>query len=107
VHRGGRFEDLPFAAVAARLGSILPAAWSFMLAARARGLGSTFTTLHLQYEHEAAAILGVPGGVSQCALLPVGYLLGGTLRPALRLPLREVAFLDNWGQPFLIAPPST
>lgn len=95
----GRLEDLPFAAVAARLGSILPAAWSFMLAARARRLGSSFTTLHLQYELEAAEILGVPDGVSQCALVPVGYLLGDTLRPALRLPVRQVAFLDSWGRP--------
>ena len=29
------------------LGSVLPAVWSFMLAARARGLGSAWTTLHL------------------------------------------------------------
>lgn len=95
----GRLENLPYAAVAARLGSILPAAWSFMLPARARGLGSSFTTLHLRYEQEAAQILGIPAEVSQCALLPVGYLLGETLRPAKRLPVDQVAFLDGWGHP--------
>jgi nitroreductase len=95
----GRIEGVPLAGVSARLGSILPAAWSFMLAARARGLGSSFTSLHLMYEQEAAAILGIPPDVSQCALLPVGYLLGDTLRPALRLPVQEVTFLDNWGTP--------
>ena len=38
-------------------GSILPAAWSLMLALRARGLGSAWTTLHLPYEKEVAARL--------------------------------------------------
>ena len=70
-----------------------------MLAARARGFGSSFTTLHLRYEQEAAQILGIPAEVSQCALLPVGYLLGDTLRRAKRLPVDQVAFLDGWGHP--------
>ena len=30
-----------------------------MLAARARGLGTTWTTLHLLFEEEAAQLLGV------------------------------------------------
>ena len=41
-------------------GSLLPAAWSYQLAARARGLGSAWTTLHLAYEREIAELLGVP-----------------------------------------------
>ena len=41
-------------------GSILPAIWSFMLAARARGLGTCWTTLHLPHEREAAELLGIP-----------------------------------------------
>ncbi|HEX6870392.1 MAG TPA: nitroreductase family protein [Micromonosporaceae bacterium] len=102
----GRLENLPLAAVAARLGSIYPAAWSFMLAARARGLGSSFTTLHLQHEHEVAQVLGIPTGVSQCALLPVGYLVGDTLRPAQRLPVEQVAYLDTWGSRLLVKRPS-
>jgi nitroreductase len=99
----GRMEDLPYAAVAARLGSILPAAWSFMLAARARGLGSSLTTLHLRYEQDAARLLGIPADVSQCALLPVGWLVGDTLRPAPRLSVEQVTSLDRWGAPFLSA----
>ena len=43
-----------------RWGSILPAFWSFMLAARARGLGTAWTTLHLVYEREVAEVLGIP-----------------------------------------------
>nr|MCS5636315.1 nitroreductase family protein [Myxococcota bacterium] len=71
-------------------GSILPAAWSLMLALRARGLGATWTTLHLLHEREAAAELGIPEDVTQTVLLPVGYTKGAVLRPAERLPAAEV-----------------
>ena len=46
-------------------GSIIPAAWSLMLALRSRGLGSSFTTFHLFYEKEAAELLGIPEHVLQ------------------------------------------
>ncbi|MFZ4516025.1 MAG: nitroreductase family protein [Acidimicrobiia bacterium] len=80
-------------------GSILPAAWSFMLAARARGLGSAWTTLHLMFEEESRALLGIPDHVTQGALIPVGYYLGETFRPAPRLPVRSVASYNAWAQP--------
>jgi nitroreductase len=41
-------------------GSLLPAAWSYMPACRARGIGTAWTTLHLQYETEIAGLLGLP-----------------------------------------------
>ena len=40
----------------ATLGSIIPAAWNFMLAARARGIGTAWTTLHLMFEKEIAEL---------------------------------------------------
>jgi nitroreductase len=51
-------------------GSLLSAAWSYMLACRARGLGTAWTTLHLKYEAEIAALLGLPGDIRQGALIP-------------------------------------
>jgi len=54
---GDRHSNL---AIAGLYGSILPAAWSFMVAARARGLGSAWTTLHLKYEREVAGLRGLP-----------------------------------------------
>jgi nitroreductase len=78
-------------------GSILPAAWSLMVALRARGLGATWTTLHLLHEREAAAALGIPDGVTQTVLLPVGYTLGARLRPADRRPAREITYWNSWG----------
>jgi nitroreductase len=78
-------------------GSILPAAWSFMLAARARGLGTVWTTLHLRYEEEAAQILGIPfDTVMQTALIPVAYTLGTDFKPAPRAPLESFVHWEGW-----------
>lgn len=98
----GRTEGLSHPEAAGQFGSIFPAAWSFMLAARARGLGTSLTTLHLFYEREVAEILGIPPQVSQCALIPVGHLLGDGLRPAQRLPIERVASLNAWGDPLRV-----
>jgi nitroreductase len=78
-------------------GSLLPAAWSYCLAARARGLGTAWTTLHLRYEREVAEVLGLPPGVVQGALIPTAYYTGDTFRPAAREPLAGVLHLDRWG----------
>ncbi|HEX2806584.1 MAG TPA: nitroreductase family protein [Kineosporiaceae bacterium] len=87
---------LPAGNQAGLWGSILPAAWSYCLAARARGLGTAWTTLHLNYEREVAGILGLPDGVAQAALLPTAFYTGSTFRPAARQPLGEVLHLDRW-----------
>jgi nitroreductase len=87
---------LPAANQAGLWGSILPAAWSYCLAARARGLGTAWTTLHLEYEREVAEILGLPDGVAQAALLPTAYYTGTTFKPAARQPLDEVLHLNHW-----------
>lgn len=93
----GRVEEAPQFAQASVYGSILPAVWSFMLAARARGLGSAWTTIHLMFEKEAAAILGIPDHITQAALLPVAYFKGEDFKPARRIPSREITFWDSWG----------
>jgi nitroreductase len=77
-------------------GSLLPAAWSYMLAARTRGLGTAWTTLHLKYESEVADILGLPSDVHQAALIPTAYYTGDGFKPAPRQPLDEVLHLDRW-----------
>jgi nitroreductase len=79
-------------------GSILPAAWSLMLALRARGLGSAWTTLHLRYEKEVAEILGIPDTVSQCVLLPIAYYTGEGFHPASRQAADKVTYWDEWGK---------
>ena len=77
-------------------GSLLPAAWSYMLACRARGLGTAWTTLHLRYETEIAGLLGLPDDIRQGALIPTAYYTGGTFRPAARRPLADVLHVDRW-----------
>jgi len=83
--------------VAGALGSILPAAWSFMLAARARGLGTCWTTLHLNYEEEAAGVLGIPyESVTQTLLTPVAFTKGTEFKPAKRPDPMSITHVDGW-----------
>jgi nitroreductase len=82
--------------LAGSYGSILPAVWSFMLAARSRGVGTAWTTLHLNYEREAAQLLGIPENVSQVALTPVAYYTGDDFKPASRLPVEKVTYFNRW-----------
>jgi nitroreductase len=93
----GRVDGQPASVQAATWGSILPAVWSFMLAARARGLGTAWTTLHLLHEREAAEVLGIPHDeVTQAALIPVAYTRGTDFRPAHREPLARFLHWDAW-----------
>ena len=103
----GRMEDVPNLYGMGKLGSfyeatmygsILPAAWSLMLALRARGIGSAWTTAHLVYEKEAAQVLGLPDHIIQAALLPVAYYTGTDFKPAKRLPARDLTHWNTWGQ---------
>ncbi len=88
-------SDMP-AAQAGFFASIYPAVWSFCLAARARGLGTALTTIHLMREKEVAAILGIPDDVTQVALLPLAYTIGDTFKPAARPPAEDITFFDQW-----------
>lgn len=93
----GRPDGWPASDQASPWGSIIPATWSFMLAARARGLGTAWTTLHLDYEKEAAEVLGIPyAEVTQVALIPVAYTLGTAFKPAARESLDSVLHWDQW-----------
>jgi nitroreductase len=93
----GRTDGKPGAAQASRWASIIPAAWSFMLAARARGLGTVWTTFHLRHERKAAELLGIPyDKVMQAALIPVAYTIGTDFKPAARKPLDTMVHWERW-----------
>ena len=78
-------------------GSILPAVWSFMLAARARGLGTAWTTLHLRSEHDAAQLLGIDDTrYTQAGLVPVAFSRGTDFQAASRLDWRELVHWNTW-----------
>ncbi len=94
----GRVENAGVLAQASLYGSILPAVWSFMLALRARGYGSAWTTLHLMFEREAAALLHIPDSITQTALLPVAAYTGTDFKPAKRLPAEDRTHWNEWGK---------
>lgn len=78
-------------------GSILPAVWSFMLAARARGLGTVWTTAQGPLERELAGLLGVPyDDVMLAAFLPLAFTLGTDFKPARRVPREQVLHWERW-----------
>jgi len=89
-------EGAPHGMAASVYGSIYPAMWSFQLALRSRGLGSTLTTIHLFSEKEVADLLGIPEDVMQVALLPVAYTKGTDFKIAKRPPPEEITSFDTW-----------
>jgi nitroreductase len=93
----GRPEELDATGRASLYGSALQACWSFQLAARARSLGTCFTTLHLAFEREVAAILEIPyDRYAQIGLITLGHTTGGGFRPAERRPLDRVVHWNSW-----------
>ena len=97
VAEGRLPENMPTFVQAGFWGSILPAVWSFMLALRARGLGSAWTTLHLPHEREVAELLGIPYEThTQAGLFPVAYTKGTDFKPASRIPASEITHWNQW-----------
>lgn len=95
----GRADKAPLGLSASFWASLFPAAWSFCLALRSRGLGSCWTTLHLlgDGERRAAELLGIPHDeYSQGGLFPVAYTKGTDFKPAKRLPAEQLAHWDSW-----------
>ncbi|MBC09167.1 MAG: hypothetical protein CMQ39_03225 [Gammaproteobacteria bacterium] len=77
-------------------GSILPAAWSLMVAMRARGIGTTWTSLLTSKSDDIAKILKIPEGVTQTVMFPAAYTLGAVLRPAVRKPAEDLIHWNSW-----------
>lgn len=93
----GRLDKASIFLQASLWGSILPAAWSFMLALRSRGLGSAWTTIHLHREREVADILGIPYAErTQAGLFPVAYTVGTSFKPGKRRSLNEFVHWNRW-----------
>jgi nitroreductase len=90
-------ENYPSFLQASLWGSIIPAVWSFMLAARERGLGTAWTTLHLPQEKETAELLGLPyEQVTQVGLIPVAYTKGTDFKPASRVNAADRTHWERW-----------
>jgi nitroreductase len=97
VYQEGRIEQLPLGSHPGFWGSVVPAVWSFMLALRARGLGSTWTTMTCRREKEMAEVLGLRHeDYTQVGLFPVAYTLGTDFKPAPRLDSSSVIHWNHW-----------
>lgn len=93
----GRGEDRDPWVKTSILGGVMPAMWSFMLAARLHRLGTCWTSVHLQYEAEAADLLNIPfDQVTQAVLTPVAYYHGDTFKPVRRPHPSTVIHWDRW-----------
>lgn len=93
----GRVDNTPAMIATSLLGNVMPAMWSFMLAARARGLGTCWTTVHLFMEQQVAEILGIPfESVQQVCLSPLAYTVGTDFKPATRPPADSIIHWDRW-----------
>ena len=77
--------------------SVIQSAWSFCLALRARGLGTAWTTLHLNQADEIGALFGMPDGLTQIVLFPVAHTVGTDFRAAPRVCARTITYIDRWG----------
>lgn len=92
----GRTDNAPVIMQASVWGSLMPAAWSFMLAARSRGLGTCWTSLHLVFEQQSNELLGLPDNVMQGALIPVAHTIGTDFKPAPRRDMSRIVHQDGW-----------
>lgn len=77
-------------------GSVLPAAWSFALACRGKGLATAWTTTLLAREADIAELLGVPPGYRLAVALPVAYPTTQQFRPARRPGIAEHIHWGRW-----------
>jgi nitroreductase len=105
-HLADHFEEVPLYLFGFVLhdpsgGSIFPAVWSAMLAARAEGVGSALTSIMGVFRRdEMLAALGVPadeGWINACCV-SFGYPTGRWGR-AERRAVHEVSYRNRWGSP--------
>jgi nitroreductase len=104
-HLADHFEGYPlllfaFAQHDPSGGSIYPAVWNAMLAARGEGVGAALTSAMVFRLAEVLAVLGVPAdqGWHFSACVTFGYPTG-KWGVAPRTPVEDVTFKNAWGTP--------
>ncbi len=100
----GRRPLFPAIGAAAFYGGAFPAVQNLLLAAAARGLGASVTTLPLWSVWEARRTLGLPRRVTPVSVVALGWPRGTAPRRGSEAPsplVGNVVHLDRWGhQPF-------
>lgn len=77
--------------------SVFPAVQNFILAARALGIGTAFTTVYRVHEDDVRSILGVPESFEIVALVPMGRPRG-KFGIAPRRPAEQVTHWNRYGE---------
>ena len=101
--RGAR-PVVPAVGASSYYGSIFPAVQHLLLAARSIGLGAALTTLPLWSVRLARRTLGLPRGVTPCALIPLGWPTG-RYGPTTRRPVEEIVHVDRYGNRAFLGTP--
>lgn len=88
--------------------SVFPACQNILLAARALGYGAVLTGFHSYVDSELRELLGIPEGTLIAASITVGKPAGNH-GPVRRVPMRELVYGDQWGEPasWAVDPPGT
>jgi len=84
--------------------SVIQSVWSFCVALRSRGLGTSWTTAILAKGDELAELLGVPDGNTQIAMIPVAWTKGTDFKRASRYPARDISFIDHYAHTWVSGP---
>ena len=75
--------------------ALYPAAQNILLAARALGLGSVFTTLHMTAEATVRKVLGLPDHIKIAATIPLGWP-DAKFGPVKRRPVEDFVHRNGW-----------
>jgi len=75
--------------------TLYPAAQNILLAARALGLGTTFTTLHMTAEPTVREVLGLPAHIRIAAMIPLGWP-DANFGPVQRRPVDDFVHRNRW-----------
>jgi nitroreductase len=75
--------------------ALYPAAQNILLAARALGLGSVFTTLHMAAEPTVREVLAIPESIRIAAMIPIGWP-AGRFGPVHRRPVEDFVHRNHW-----------
>ncbi|MGR8948812.1 MAG: nitroreductase family protein [Gammaproteobacteria bacterium] len=77
--------------------SVYPCIQNILLGCRAKGLGSSLTTMHQVFEAELIEMLNIPETYGIVAVIPIGYP-EGRFGPLSRKPSSEITYFDSWGK---------
>ncbi len=75
--------------------ALYPAAQNILLAARALGLGTTFTTMQSVAEPTIREVLGIPDHIKIAAMIPMGWP-DANFGPVNRRPVEDFVHRDGW-----------